>query len=71
MFSFFSKKTERRSDLGRLVDEVAEAKLQREHRREWAVEQATWVCGEGCSVEEVLRAAKRIYLETFDEEWSE
>lgn len=70
MFSLFSKNDQRPSELTTLVAEEEQKKQQRECRRQWAIEQANFAC-EGCSVDDILRAAKRFYVEAFDEEWRE
>lgn len=57
-------------ETARLVAEEEQKKLQRECRRQWAIEQANFAC-EGQSVDDILRAAKRFYGEAFDEGWSE
>lgn len=68
MFSLFRKHNEPRSELTKLVDEEAAKKSLREQRRQWAIEMATYV-GEGESVDDMLRAAKRFYVEAFGESW--
>ena len=70
MFSIFYKTAKRPSELARLVAEEEEKKKLREDRREWAIEQANFAC-EGCSIDDIMRAAKRFYFEAFGEEWSE
>jgi hypothetical protein len=71
MFSLFRKNDGRRTELEMLMADEQARKSLRESRRQWAIEQATYIFeGEG-SVDEVLRAAKRLYFEAFVEEWGE
>jgi len=66
---FPRKRAAERNEVAQLIAEEAEKKSLRE-RRQWAIEMATYV-GEGESVDDMLRAAKRFYVEAFGEEWSE
>ena len=70
MFSLFYKSAKRPTELADLVAEEARKKELRESRRQWAIEQATWAC-EGSGPDDVMRAARRFYVEAFGEEWSE
>jgi len=68
---FFPRaKTAEARELAQLLEkEYEDAKL-RDDRRQWAIEQANYRCEDG-TVDEVLRIAKRFYLEAFGEEWDE
>lgn len=70
MFSLFPKREKKPTEMDLLLADVEAKKVLRESRRQWAIEQATYVCA-GCDVDqnEVMRAAKRFYIEAFGEEW--
>jgi len=56
----------------RLVAEEEQKKRLREDRRQWAIEQANYSPASECtSIDDVMRAARRFYLEAFGEGWDE
>jgi hypothetical protein len=75
VFSLFPNKKAERDEMARLVRLVAEEeenKRLREDRRQWAIEQANYSPACECtSIDDVMRAARRFYVEAFGQEWDE
>lgn len=70
VFSLFHNKSAERNEVAQLVAEETEKKRLREDRRQWAIENAIYIC-EGEGVDGVIRVAHRLYVEAFGEGWND